>query len=233
MKPPVAVLSLLLLAGCQPVTGPHPNLVRPAKSLATTPAVLVIGDELVTAWLTENPHPMWTPAGTPLGMQELSGTVGARLAPILMAQHFDLVVILAGTFDMADPAWLGLCNLDAAATAPYSDQTCQAMWQMFQTAHAAGAKVLICTLPVTEPESAVYTERMAEAETIYDENVVKALGEDTPAEWSEDAIVDLRTALIGVDWTSDGLLPNASGAQAFTSATEAVITTIVGDWGAK
>jgi hypothetical protein len=231
VKRALGTLALLLVAGCSSSMQVNPKL-APEKDTVTTPRVLFIGDELVTAWLIKNTNPMWTSAGSPMGMQEGSASVLARL-PALLAQHcrqndqaniqakaagagscFDVVVVLAGTFDL-DTYPLGLlCENTTPGACPLDN-----LEQMIKLAHQAGSKVLLCELPYTETQSNFYTETLNTNEDELNEGITIE-----PAEYDYDGLVTLNAVSEDTpDWSTDGLTPNSIGAQAFTVAAQAEI----------
>jgi hypothetical protein len=228
--------SLILVAGCSS-SMPHPqaNISHPARDIVGNPYVLVIGDALVTAWGANTANqPMWTFAGSPAGSQEVSGSVLARLPALLASRHFDVIVVLVGTIDMVDLTWQVPCGIMEIAP----EQTCQNMSDMASLAHNAGAKVLFCTVP--------YTLDIGQAGTqLFDENPYLTINEDEfnrgvlqdpfldTGGMQEDGIVNISSAAEGITWTTDGLVPNDTGAQLFTSVTQGAIAGLRGNWGAR
>jgi hypothetical protein len=223
---------LVFLGGCS-ASMPHPQakISHPEKDGVGTPYVLVIGDESVTAWGTpdiQQSHPLWTFAGSPLGTEETSGSVLARLPELLAAKHYDVVVVDVGVFDIASPTGN---DFPGQCTGAVPTDTCYNLDQMGLLAHAAGAKILVCTLPYTTDPSivAAYPE-IEESESLFD----RFLGEETDFDIdnrTQDGNVDLDVATEGVNW--GGLLPNPAGAQVFTIWAETAIEQLKGNWGAK
>src|SRR5277367_2215305 len=142
------VLSLVLLAGCS-ASMPHPqaNISHPIRDTEGSPYVLIVGDELVPAWQATTNQPLWTWAGS--ATLETSGSVLARLPALLKVRHYDVLVVLVGIGDITTPAgnyFYGSCDIVA------DTDTCYNLDQMVLLAHAAGTKMLVCTLPyVTDP----------------------------------------------------------------------------------
>jgi hypothetical protein len=217
-----SVVFLLFLAGCQAHVQPVTQAV--IKDPETTPTVAVIGDQLVTAWLTPDilaNNPLWSNYGSAPGTPyESSAQVLARM-PAALVNHPNVVVLLVGTFDTAQPSWDPPCN--AATTGSYD--TCQNEEAMIALAKTAGAKVLVCNLPATQDGPAgtpllTLNPEIPGDESLFDRNLPLARGNGG---WTEDGIVDLATAVDGTAWTSNGVTPNDSGAQSFTSAVQTVM----------
>jgi hypothetical protein len=222
----LSVLCLCLgISGCSSMSIHPPGSFQ--KDSGHTPTVAVIGDPLVSSWGAADirqQNPLWTFYGSPAGKSETSGQVLARMPGILAASQPDVVVILVGTFDMtSDPDWIPPCS-GANNTDPATTQTCESIFGMLNLAHGAGAKALLCTLPITLAESPLGTNQLNGNEYGFNENLFRVKGLGTPPNvFSEDGIIDIASAVEGTSWTDDGLLFNASGAQSATSAAQAVI----------
>jgi hypothetical protein len=165
------------------------------------------------------------------------------------------LIILVGTFDMANPAWQAPCGPEAGITDPYVRpkasteattnslapiETCQNVSAIYALAHAQGIKVLLCSVPLT-------TDAGAAGEAIINQNPLDTEHAEEDFDFRmeegifiEGGLVDgdvyimqaIETGLDGtaetniVDWTDDGLNPNATGALAFTSAAQETISAL-------
>ena len=193
----------------------------PQKSLVHMPTVAVVGDSLAAAMVAQvqQQYPLWVNDGS--RGQETSGSVLNRL-PAILATHPDVVVILAGTFDIANVNWDQPCGSTDQDTALGID-TCDNLLQMIALSQSAGSKVILCTIPLTTEATLLNANPdMLGNEDLYDRNLRLVTGFQAPG-WTEDGLVDLEAALVGVTWTDDGLLPNSSGAQAMASVIAAQI----------
>jgi lysophospholipase L1-like esterase len=215
-------LALVLVTGCSTMQSNQPSahFAGPDRSVVHMPRVTILGDTLVTAWGTEaikQQEPLWTFAGSPAGTYEYADQILARL-PAALATHPDVLVILAGTIDMGDPLWLGPCGPD----------TCTNVVSMILLAQQAGVRVLVCTLPTTQdgPEGTLWLEMnpyIPDDEADFNQAIAEFRNTEG---WNENGVIDLAKAVAGTQWTTDGLSPNDSGAQSFTSAAEAQIAAL-------
>jgi hypothetical protein len=174
---------------------------------------------------------MRTFAGSPIGTQEATSSIEARLPALLAANRYDVVVVDAGIFDMTDPMWDPPCG-----DATY--QTCNNLDLIATDAHAAGAKVIFCTLAETEAGSAgtpVLDENQFLLINEGDFNRIMTLGFTQV----ENAVTDIEAATSGTPtspataWTDDGLTFNALGASEATAAAQATISTLHINWGTR
>jgi hypothetical protein len=232
---------LVLLAGCggtmsSPIT--HQLITQqPNYERLTDSVVWVAGDSLVGAWATpkvRQQNPTWKfypppvqPSGETAAADETSGALLTRLQTLLAAPPYPTVlIILVGTFDMVSPAWDGVCG-----------DTCANESAIYTFAHTKGIKVLYCTVPYTTNAGAAGTELLTQYpgvvadEHLFDEAMIEPDEEDHEA----DGIVDIEDAIdpgsidggwygaTAINWTTDGLNPNATGALAFTTAAQEAI----------
>ena len=137
-------LLLILATGCSTQFQPAPH--GPQKDLATTPTVLFVGDNQMASWYTAGnlaQHPGWVNGGTVGQAYETSDSVLARMPQLLADHPSDVVVILAGVFDMTQTSWQPPCG-----------QTCNNLMSMINMAQKAGSKVILCSFPDIEAGSA-------------------------------------------------------------------------------
>ncbi|HUD21822.1 MAG TPA: GDSL-type esterase/lipase family protein [Acidobacteriaceae bacterium] len=213
-------LALIFATGCSSMQV-SPKLV--SKDLEHDPVVAFVGDPILTAWISQQDNPLWFNFGSPPGVTaETSTSVLARF-PAALAGHPDVVVILVGTYDI-DPGWSPYCD-------PGGINTCGNLQQMIALAHTAGAKVVLCDLPITLDIGAGIALYDADpalqgGEAVFDDNLDLFY---TFGTWGEDAFVDLASALVPLAWTSNGVLPNALGAATMSAAVEAVMPKVGGE----
>ena len=146
--------------------------------------------------------------------------------PAILSAHPDVVVILAGTFDIANVNWDPPCD-DGDPNPKSPIQTCTNLLQMIALGQSAGVKVILCTVPITTDGSAgtpllTVNPAMEGSESLFNRNL-RLVTDFQAAGWTEDGLVDLETALDGTTWTDDGLVFNASGAEAAASVIAAQI----------
>jgi hypothetical protein len=114
------------------------------------PAVVLVGDSVMTAWLTPTvlaAHPNWTAQTSPAGTQETTAQIAARF-PAAIALHPQIIVIEAGTWSMApadQPSWM--CNYGGTLDNSGLDNPCDDIGTMVSEAEQAGAYVIVCTIP--------------------------------------------------------------------------------------
>jgi hypothetical protein len=123
-----------------PPTPPTPPPTPPAPP-ATPPQLVLIGDSILNAWCTPAvlaANPTWVCQGTPAGVvQETSTEVLARY-PAAIALKPQLILIVAGEWDMIDTE-----NLDCTSdNAP----VCTAIPAMVAQSQAAGILTIVSTL---------------------------------------------------------------------------------------
>ncbi len=169
-------------------------------------------------------HPGWVNGGTPEGQPyETSDSVLARLPDLLAAHPSDVVVIMAGIFDMTEASWEPPCG-----------QTCSNEMAMIDLAQKSGAKVILCTPPFIEAGSAGTpllnaNPNIGSNEEYYYHQVMLGLRIGSSIGWNEDGFADMALAVeeeqtSGTDWTDDGVTFNSAGAELATEIIEAQIT---------
>ena len=238
MKPYPITVILVTLAGCSaPLPTVHPDLSRPARPVTThDPYVLIVGDAMVTSWGTPEvkaANPQWIFAGSAPGAMENTGSILQRTPAAIIngnplnPGHPDVVVILAGVFDLVSPGWQQPCGGDDPLTA-----TCSNIQQMTDLAVKAGAKVIVCNIPGIEdigsgPISG--STLLAQDPGLQADEGSYAIfleqGFENPdlTGWKETALLSLNETAIGMGWTDNGVTPNASGAELFTSLVQAAV----------
>jgi hypothetical protein len=250
----LVLLSLILLAGCSYTTTEkattsllprHP--IGPARGLVHDPTVVIVGDSVITAWLTPGvlaANPLWTAQTSPAGMEETSAEILARF-PAALALHSDLIILEAGVWDMDPPGQQdSMCMVTAATTAP---TPCQNIASMVEEARAAGVYVIVCTIPPwgIGPMASEIDDSGIRGLNInsFNFNLETAYGpvfDEQPVAGA--ALADFYGTLAGQneDWvelgpesdpliylpayTSDGIDPGQAGGQIMTRTVQALIT---------
>jgi hypothetical protein len=219
-----------------PTAAAPDNMSGPEKSTLHNPTVAILGDAQVAAWGTViPPPPLWKFYGTPQSTSppptppENSGQILARLDQIIGPGLIppDVLVIYAGPVDMQDPRWTPPCS-GIFNEISITIETCDAIQLMTSQAHAAGVKVVVCTVLGTSTLAADPTQ-VAENESEFDRSLLETLGLGTPPnQFSEDAIADVEGAAreaVPV-WSSDGQVPDAAGARIFTAVVQKVVASL-------
>ena len=172
-------------------------------------------------------HPGWINGGTPEGQPyETSDSVLARMPQLLADHPSDVVVILVGAFDMADPSWEPPCGW-----------TCDNMKAMINMAQKAGSKVILCTSPNIEAGSAGTPLLNANPNIDSNEEYTYhqiALGtrDGCVIGWCFDGFYDVALAveeaetLENLNWSDDGVTFNTEGAQLATDGIDPVIQSL-------
>jgi lysophospholipase L1-like esterase len=209
------------------------------------PTVVILGDSIVNAWLTPAvlaANPQWTVQGSPAGVAYETTTQVLAREPQALALHPDILVLEVGTWDMNIPGQIG----DFCVSVP---QPCHNVVYMINLAQAAGAYVIVCTIPP-------WGNGPAATSLANDQPVTTNMGRynyylyyaghgnsGDPAVTNPNAVasVDMYGVLANVtNWwspgpplitfdpyvpayTSDGLNPSAAGGQVMTQALQAAI----------
>lgn len=209
------------------------NTHGPKASLIHMPNVSILANQQASGWLTPEvlkDNPFWTAylpvPGTPY---ESSAETLARL-PAILDKNPDVLVIMAGIFDLTnDPTW------DYPANCP---TTCTNITSMIVQAHQAGAKVIWCLGPLIQYGSAG-TPLITNPARLLPLDIEEWYFYRIPANYIQaplpegaDGVVLLFQAVgqtadgrgqkvdtaAALDWTDDGVSPNANGASLFTNA---------------
>jgi hypothetical protein len=158
-----------------------------------------------------------------------------------------VLIILVGTFDMLNPEWGDPCGSGYSANTPPSPElapaaTCDNLRAITTLGQGKGIQVMICTIPITTTAGAAGTalldqvpgDRLLTFESDFDQAVYLGLLEGV-LNWNYDSL-DLEEAIepgvdteqgANVDWTDDGLNPNATGALVFTKTAQKAIASEV------
>lgn len=233
---------LLLIMGCGPLPVPteKPHIVQEAVGIHD-PTVVIVGDSTVNAWLTPQvlaANPLWVAQGSPPGVVEETSSEVLLRFPAAVALHPNVIVILAGVWDMAPVDEGGGYLLCTEEDNYPSDQTaCQNFIAMVQQAQAAGIYVIIGTLPPWG-EGPLSDEIGSDPLRVGN---IAVFDDWLETEWANQGvtIADFHAALSlpgepGVDEgagqvyvpadTDDGVSPNAAGGQAMTTVAQQAIT---------
>jgi hypothetical protein len=218
----------------------------PSRGVIHDPVVWVAGDSLVGAWgnsQIQQQNPLWSFYPPPVdpatgevdSVNETSGALLTRMQTLLAAPPYpNVLIILVGTYDMLAPGlnWETPCGDPAPA-----DNTCQNLDAIYTLAHSKGIKVLVCDVPYTDDAGAAGTALLNQyPELMPDEQLMDFYFTDSAGGFpnTSDGIVDIEGAIAGepvdgayappaIDWTDDGLNPNATGALAFQAVAEAAV----------
>jgi hypothetical protein len=222
-------LILTLATGCSTMQSnpAAPHHLYPPEEFQHNPKVLFVGDNQLSSIFTPEviaQRPMWVNGGTPAGQgYETSGSVLARMPGLLSAHPSDVVVIMAGNFDMIDPTWDYPCGDHAAPIL----QTCVNVLEMIALAQQSGSKAVLCTSPFIEAGSAgtplIDNTLVTPNEEWYYRTLQQGVDNPNLTGWHEDAFADIARAVVDMNWTDDGVLFNAEGAELATEVVEASI----------
>jgi hypothetical protein len=212
-------------------------------ALPPGPTVVILGDSIVNAWLTPQvlaQHPQWISQSSPAGVvYETTAEVLAR-EPQALALHPDILVIEAGTWDLANPDQdqPSICGGQPFIT------PCQNIQTMVTNAQAAGIYVIVCMIPPwgdgplatqidqTNPPGFDYSRGgnagwlayglgfPTEGGVTNNPHLVdfyQLLSDGGYTSPAEDAFVYLP------QYTTDGVNPDAAGGQVMTQALQAAI----------
>ena len=209
------------------------------------PTVVILGDSIVNAWLTPAvlaANPQWTAQGSPAGVAYETTTQVLAREPQALALHPDILVLEVGTWDMNIPGQIG--DFCVSVTLP-----CQNVVSMINLAQAAGAYVIVCTIPPwgDGPAATLLANGQPVTDNMgrYNYYVYEAANGNSgdPAVTNPKAVslADMYGALADVtNWwtpgpplltftpyvpayTTDGLNPSAAGGQVMTQALQAAI----------
>jgi hypothetical protein len=215
---------LPLVLGCASMQEPnlHPNL--PQRDNVKTPRVEFVGDEISIGLVAYANHELWKCTDCASGAT--SGQLLAAL-PLAIANKPDLVHILAGSYDMADPTWpsSGACNQDVA----HPDmQTCANITAMMTQLQAA--KIPFVVGSVVEWQAGTLSNQLAQPAGgvlsvqgnifDFDRDIAYSLGGDPP---TGATIIDYYTNLLAADISSNGIDPTPAGYEIMLTLAQAAI----------
>lgn len=191
------------------------------------------------SWVTPalGTNPLWIAQVSPQGVQETSAEILARF-PLAVAVHPDIIVLEAGTWDMAPPDQPDfMCQGTSAYPWP-----CLNIQSMIQEAKSANIYLIVCAIPpwgngplATEINTAdppAPGNSRQQNIGFYTSTLLGYAAQDV-------VLVDFYTLLSGesflgqgaddIGWyylpqyTTDGVNPNAAGAAAMVQATQTAI----------